>query len=281
MIQVGQMNSFIVVRKTDIGYMLMNKEEEILLHEKQCLGKELEVNTTIECFVQYDSKGRLTATLEVPTVTISKPGFAKVQEVNDHLGVFMGIGTFKDVLLSKDDLPSHEYWPEVGDYLFIKMFLNKGHLNAKIASKNDILEFGNPNPHYEAKSKIEGYLLRVSDKAIHGITEEMCHVYVPIKQSRGAHHIGEKVLFTVMSCQDGEIVASLNKVVTELMTDDAEVILQYLERKKGVMPFTAKTDSEEIEKVFKMSRKAFKRALGHLYKEGKVICDDYQTKLVK
>ena len=103
MIRIGEMNAFIVMRKSDLGYMLVNKEEQVLLHFKQALDQELEINSMVECFVQYDSKGRISATLEKPTVTMSKPGWGTVLEANARSGIFVSINTFKDLFISKDD----------------------------------------------------------------------------------------------------------------------------------------------------------------------------------
>ena len=91
MIQIGEINSFIVLRKSDLGYMLSNKDDQLLLHFNQTNGEELEEGEMVECFVQYDSKGRLSATLETPSVTMSKPGWATVVEANARLGVFVRI----------------------------------------------------------------------------------------------------------------------------------------------------------------------------------------------
>ena len=54
------------------------------------------------------------------------------------------------------------------------------------------------------------------------------------------------------------------------MKDDALVILDYLTDNDGVMEYTANTDVETIERVFKMSKAAFKRALGNLYKDREI-----------
>ena len=122
MIKIGEINSFIVLRKSDLGYMLSNKDDQLLLHFNQANGAELEEGEMVECFVQFDSKGRLSATLEEPTVTMSKPGWATVVEANARLGIFVSINTFKDILISKDYLPQNaKIWPEVGDKLFVKL----------------------------------------------------------------------------------------------------------------------------------------------------------------
>ena len=141
MIKIGEINSFIVLRKSDLGYMLSNKEEQLLLHFNQTNGEELEEGSMVECFVQFDSKGRISATLEEPTVTMSKPGWATVVEANARLGIFVSINTFKDILISKDYLPQNaKIWPEVGDKLFVKLVIYKDKLNALLMTKNEIIE---------------------------------------------------------------------------------------------------------------------------------------------
>jgi len=64
-----------------------------------------------------------------------------------------------------------------------------------------------------------------------------------------------------------------------VMDDDASIILNYLKEHQGVMSYTDKSQPEVISKVFHMSKSAFKRALGKLYKEGKVELSKTQTKL--
>jgi uncharacterized protein len=61
---------------------------------------------------------------------------------------------------------------------------------------------------------------------------------------------------------------------------DARYNLKYLEQRKS-MPFTANSEKEDIERMFQMSKKAFKRALGHLYKQRKIIFEDEYTILVE
>ena len=65
------------------------------------------------------------------------------------------------------------------------------------------------------------------------------------------------------------------------MKNDADVIIDYLNECDGVMAFTAKSDVEDIEREFKMSKAAFKRALGNLYKQRLIEFIDDKTYLVK
>ena len=88
-------------------------------------------------------------------------------------------------------------------------------------------------------------------------------------------------MVTITKNVDGECYGTLNSRKEQMIDPDKEIILKYLEDHHGRMNLTAKSSSEEIEKVFKMSRKAFKRALGALYKERKVEFDEVRTYLIK
>ena len=282
MIRIGELNSFIVVRKSDLGYMLSNKEDQLLLHFNQTNGEELEINSIVECFVQYDSKGRLSATLEKPTVTISKPGWSTVVEANARLGVFVSIGTFKDILISKDYLPQNaKLWPEVGDKLFVKLVIYKDKLNALVMTKNEIIELNPKVLEIPVGEYIDAHICRVTPNAINAVTPQGNYIYISNKQFRGTHRLGEEVKVMVIGRHEDELVGSLNRVKEELVVDDEKAIMDYLKRNGGQMPYTAKTNADIVEEVFHMSRKAFKRALGDLYKKREIYFDENNTYISK
>lgn len=54
------------------------------------------------------------------------------------------------------------------------------------------------------------------------------------------------------------------------MSVDAECILTYMRMRNGAMPYSDKSQPDDIRERFNMSKAAFKRALGHLMKNGKV-----------
>ena len=65
-----------------------------------------------------------------------------------------------------------------------------------------------------------------------------------------------------------------------MIKDDAQLILDYLQNHNGVMNYTSNSSPEIIFNAFKMSKASFKRALGKLYKERKVILTDDKTIMV-
>ena len=103
MMQAGLSYELKIIRKTDLGYMLGEENDDVLLHFKEAHG-EHNIGDTLHVFIYFDKKGRLCATENEPFVSLNKPGFAKVCDVISSIGVFVNINTGKDILISKDYL---------------------------------------------------------------------------------------------------------------------------------------------------------------------------------
>jgi hypothetical protein len=70
--------------------------------------------------------------------------------------------------------------------------------------------------------------------------------------------------------EDGKLNLSLQKPIREQINNDSEMVYNIIESYGGTLPFNDKADKEVIEKEFGLSKNAFKRAVGHLLKEGKI-----------
>src|SRR5690554_3858567 len=122
-IKIGEMNNLIVERKTDIGYILVDQEnEEVFLHQNETNEQELNAGDNITAFIYLDSKRRPAATLVKPKIVKDEYGLLKVVEVVPNLGVSLDLGISKYLLLSSKVLP-HNYnlWPKVNDYVFVQL----------------------------------------------------------------------------------------------------------------------------------------------------------------
>lgn len=280
MINLGRYNKLKVVRKSDLGYMLSDGTDEVLMHFRQANG-ELEIGKEVNVFIYTDKEKRLCATMEEVKSTISEPGFVKVIEVLPKIGVFVDNNTTKDVLISKDYLPyNDENWPQIDDVLFIRLKEKKNILVGKPLNRFDIVEL-HSEFNYNDYQSVGGFVCRVNEKGIGIVTVDKVYVFVPLSQLRGIYRMGQEVNVTITKVVNGECYGTLNAHKEVLVDTDKELILDYLKNHHGIMKLSAKSSSEEIERTLKMSRKAFKRALGSLYKERIVETDDEKTTLIK
>lgn len=277
-LEVGKVNTLQVVRKTDIAYLLKNKNnDEVFLHVNESDHQNLVPNQMVEAFLYFDAKGRLAATLSVPFIEAGVPGNLKVVAVKPGLGVFLDLGISKDVLLSKDDLGDDEsIWPQVGEELFVDLRV-KTKITARLIPYHELrVVTGN----YEVGSEVTGFIQEVSRIGYFVMTDEGNVILVKNSNARGTYRLGQVVNVKITYETKNGYEGSLSNFKEVARVDDSKLILDRLE-KTGEMPFTADTDSETITKEFGLSRKAFKRALGLLYKERVVDFVDGKTVLVK
>ncbi len=280
MIKIGEFNKLTVVRKSDLGYMLTDGEDEILMHFKQSL-RELKDGEEVDVFVYSDKAKRPTGTMVEPTATIAKAGYGKVVLVVSGVGVFVNINTPKDVLISKDYLPYDEtLWPMVDDKVLVRLKIKKDILVAKPLNRFEIIE-EKSNVRYAELEKVDGIVCHIALKGIGIVTKDLCYVFVPNNQLRGKYRMGENVNVTITKALENDFYGTLNAVKEELVDTDINTILEYLDTHHGIMKLTAKSSAEDIAKVFNMSRKAFKRAYGSLYKDRVIDFDEEKTFKVK
>ena len=134
--KIGEYVTLKTFRKTDLGFMLTDGVEEVLLHYAQSKC-EHEVGDLVTVFIYADKKKRPTATEMDVTITLGHPGFAHVVDVSEN-GVFVNINTPKDIKISKDDLGHHDYWPQVGDTLFVNLKLKNDSLIGELPRREFI-----------------------------------------------------------------------------------------------------------------------------------------------
>lgn len=280
-VKIGEYNELEVLRETDISYILTNGEDEVFLHKKE-VTRDLDLHEMISVFLYYDNQRRITATMKQPLIDQRHPGFLNVVGVHPKLGVFLDIGLQKDLLLSIDDLPFiKKEWPAIGDVIFARMRSSKNQLTAKLISRYNISDYLTPEAPLSKGDMVEAINIYRAEEGNVFMTREGHNIFVYFKHLRKTYRLGETEMVTItidkgQNEYNGTIIEQ-----KEVMIDlDGQRILDYLQEQGGVMPYTDKSSPETIQLVFRMSKSAFKRALGSLYKAEKVILEKDQTRLL-
>ncbi len=280
-LKIGDLDNYEVIKQTDIAYTLKsldkNVQEEIFLHFNQCV-RPLKVGEIITAFLYYDQKKRLCATTETPLITTTKAGFGEVVSVLDHIGVFVNIGIAKDILLSTDYLPhNEELWPRVGEKVFCLIKVKANQLTLKPAIESSIKELSPLN----AGDNTQAIVYKINDSGIGLVTENLNPIFVHRNLIRKIYHLGEQVTVKIIHLNEhhiynGTLIA--NKEIIRL--DDSQMILDYLKKHGGTIGIGDKSTPEEINKYFKISKSAFKRAVGNLYKQKLIEVTDSRINLL-
>jgi|LGOV01.1.fsa_nt_gb predicted RNA-binding protein (virulence factor B family) len=279
---MGEYNHLEVLRETDFSYILGEPEQEVFLHKKQVVG-DIEVGERIEVFLYFDNQKRITATMRKPLVDQDNPAFLEVIDVNYHLGVFLNVGLIKDLLLSRDDLSFvRNEWPRKGDKIFVKMKASRNQLSAKIIPRYSISKYLKPEEELVEGEKYLAYNVYKTEEGNVFFTEKGHYIFVYFKHMRKVYRLGEQAEVKIIIVKGGfDYNGTLIMQKELMMSEDALRIKEYLEKHNGEMSFTDKSSVEDIEEVFHMSKSAFKRALGVLYKSKAVLLEKDKTVIVK
>lgn len=277
---IGENNKFIVKRETDISYTLTPDDENlttyVFLHFNQST-KRLHEGEKITAFLYFDQKKRLCATMEEPMITTTNPGFVSVVDVKNW-GVYLNIGIVKDILLSADYLPKNQLaWPKIGDLVPCILVPKTDQLVARIVTKQDIIEPKN----LQAGEHVDATVIKITVDGLTVITNDFDYIFIHSSLIRKKYSIGEVINVKIININNNnEYNGSLIEQKELSRIDDAQIILGYLNKFGGVLKLGNLSTPEEIKKEINMSKSAFKRAVGALYKQKLITIEDQYIRLI-
>ncbi|KRG10906.1 S1 RNA-binding domain-containing protein [Lederbergia galactosidilytica] len=261
-----------VVREAPFGYFLSDGEEDVLLHHLE-INDSIELDQEIEVFLYQDHQGRLSASQTIPSIQVGKYDWVEVVGMKEGLGIFINIGLKKDILISLDDLPdSMHLWPREGDKLFCTLIKNNKDRLFGLPATDEVMRANvkEADNSYLNRS-INGRVFRVLLAGSSVITDEGLIGFIHESEREEEPRLGAEINGRVIDVKtDGTINISLLPRTHERIDQDAMQIFDYLLGRNGSMPYSDKSQPEDIKKRFNMSKGSFKRALGKLLKEGKV-----------
>ncbi|MCR4673235.1 MAG: S1 RNA-binding domain-containing protein [Lachnospiraceae bacterium] len=274
MIRIGERQVLTVIRKKDFGVYLGRGEgsaednEGVLLPAKQ-VPEGTQPGSRIEVFVYRDSSDRLIATTAEPKLTLGEVALLTAKE-NTKIGTFLDWGLEKDLFL-----PFKEQTCNVqpGRRYPAALYVDKSGRLAATMKIYDYLQIGAP---YEKGDSVKGVVYQVNPKVGMFIAVDLkYHGMIPAGKYFRRCEVGEEVTARVVRVrEDGKLELSFNLPVKDQIEVDSEYVMALIVRSGGVLPFTEKASPEVIEEALGMSKAAFKRAAGHLLKEGRVTITD-------
>ena len=105
---------------------------------------------------------------------------------------------------------------------------------------------------------------------------------IPKREAFGKLRVGDRVHARVVQVKkDGKLDLSVREKAFLQMDADADLIMKRIEAYGGILPFTDKAEPELIKKEFGLSKNAFKRAVGRLLKEGKILISEKHIEIRK
>lgn len=248
------------VQKSGVTYALDKSENHTL-----------SIGDTVEGFVYESSTKQKRLTTQLPKVQRGKFAWGVVTQVRKDLGVFVDIGLKdKEIVVSLDDLPGLTHlWPKKQDRLMIGLKVDKKErLWGELASESLFRAVAKKGKESDHNRDIEGTVFRLKLVGTYLLTSDYQLGFIHPSERVDEPRLGEVVKGRVIGVRpDGILNISLKQRAHEAIADDAQMILALLEQSATKsLPYSDKSDPNDIKHYFGISKGQFKRALGNLLK---------------
>lgn len=272
--RLGEVQRLQIIKHVPMGAYLSLPEtlrdsseaKELILLPKKELPDDSEAGDLIDVFIYKDSEDRPIATTTIPPLTLGTITTLKVVQ-STKIGAFLSWGLMKDLFLP---FKEQTYHVKEGDLVLVSLYIDKSERLCATMKLYDLLR---TDSKYEKDSSVTGTVYELSDNF--GAFVAVDNIYsalIPRNELFKRVYIGERIHARVKEVRDdGKLTLSLREKTQFQMDRNSVIIMENLSAHGGFLPYGDKSSPEVIRSEFEMSKSEFKRAIGRLYKDKKIL----------
>jgi predicted RNA-binding protein (virulence factor B family) len=264
---IGKVNKLRVRRGSSPGVYLDAGELGEILLPNRYVPAGIKDGEELEVFIYRDSEDRLVASTTMPRVTVDETATLRVVSVNPRVGAFLDWGLPKDLLL-----PFREQTGPVraDDEVMVRVYLDPKSQRIVASMKLDRDSDLEPPPYHNGQA-VSFVITGRSPLGFKALVEERYPGLLYAERVAVPLRIGQQLSGFVRAVRpDGKIDLSLEEAGYRRIMPLAQRIIDELKQNGGRLGCDDETAPETIREVFGASKKAFKQALGRLYKARRI-----------
>jgi hypothetical protein len=276
--QIGKTAILEVVEESSYGVYLDGGALGDILLPSRDVPEDCQIGDTVEAFIYLDSEDRLIATMQRPLAEVGEFALLKVVGV-ERVGAFLDWGLMKDLFL-----PFAEQTRDlrVGQSVLVHVYLDK---SERISASMRLDRFlDKETSGYQEGQPVELMVAAKTDLGFKAIINGRHGGMLFSDEIFQELSYGQRVSGFIKQVRpDGKVDLSLQdpkKVGHHAADDIAPRILELLKAEGGFLAINDKTPAEEIYRLFGVSKKKYKIALGGLYKSRAIIVEEDGIRLV-
>lgn len=263
MVESGKLNRLRVIRKTDDGVWLDGMGAGDIFMPRSYAQKTFMVGEDVDVFIFSGPDDHLLATTERPLALPGEFALLKVASVTP-VGAFLDWGLKKDLLVPFSEQKEKM---EEGKSYIVYVFTDK--ITGRIVASSKLNRFLNRQPaDLEEGQRVELLICSQTEIGYKAIIDNSCwgviyknEIFQPIKKGQRLPGFIRKVR------DDGKIDLCLQKPGHEKIVDVSDKIIDALKARGGFIGITDNSPAEVIYRMFGVSKKTYKKAVGALYKK--------------
>lgn len=277
MIEIGKYNQLRIVRESDHGlYLTDGQGNDVLLPSKYCPA-DFELEDELKVFVYLDSNEALIATNIEPFIQLNEFALLEVVDVSG-VGAFMDIGLEKHLFIP---FAEQKHRMEVGETHVVCMKLDE-QTDRLYGSSKLGRHTQNKSLTVSERDEVDVVIFKVSHLGYNAIVNGQHTGLIFKNEVFGELQVGEHKKAYVKKINDGKIDLSLQPIgYIKSNEPNSQAVYDAIVKDNGVLELGDKSPAEAIYDRFGISKKAFKRALGDLYKQRKIKVGPREVRLAK
>ena len=264
---IGKINRLRLVRHAPPGAYLDGGELGEILLPRRYVPQGAAPGDELEVFVHRDSEDRLVATTEAPLATVGDFACLKVVSINPQIGAFLEWGLVKDLLLPfREQISSLRPEQRVMVYVYLDPKTNRIVATARLKR-----HLARTHPPYQAGQPVN---LMIADRTPLGYNVLVERKYMGLLFTNNipsSIEVGQQLKGFVRAVHpDGKMDLSLDAAGYQRVAPLVDQIVEALKQNGGQLAFDDDSSPESIREKFGISKKAFKQAVGKLYKARRI-----------
>ncbi|WP_435625497.1 CvfB family protein [Flagellimonas sp.] len=271
MIELGNYNNLKVLRSTRIGLFLGDSEGTEVLLPNKYVPEDFEIDGELEVFCYLDNNERPIATTLKPIIKRGGFAYLEVKEVGAY-GAFLDWGLEKHLLVP---FREQQVRMEEGKKYVVHCFLDQESFRLVGTSRLNRL-LSNTGFPFEVNTEVNLLVYRKTPLGWEVIIENQYKGLVFESDVFQPLGVGKRLKGYIKNVRpDNKVDVTLQPIGVSMMESTATLVYEKLEENNGFLPLHDKSTPEEIKEALQVSKKAFKKAIGNLYKAKKIrIADD-------
>ena len=276
MLNIGNYNTLKIIKILSFGAYLDGGEGKEILLPTRYVPNGAQVGDEVKVFIYHDNEGRLIATTLHPNAVVGEFAFMQVKSVNTT-GAFLDWGLMKDLLV-----PYKEQKLTMREGKWYLVYVRLDHVTGRIMASARIEKFlNNIPPKYKFNQEVDLLVADDTEIGYKVIVNNLhwgmvYHNQVFQRLEKGEHLKG----YVKEIREDDKLDISLTPLGYQKVDGIAQTILQALQMQNGFLPVHDKSDPEVIYSLFRCSKKAFKQAIGALYRQHRIALEPDGIRLI-
>lgn len=277
MVEIGKYNTLKIVKDLDFGVYLDGGNGQEILLPARYVPKNVKPGDEVEVFIYHDNEGRIIATTARPKATVGEFAFMEVKSLS-NAGAFLEWGLMKDLLV-----PFREQKMPMREGKWYLVYIRVDHVTGRIMASARIEKFlNNTPPEYEHNQEVDLLVADETDLGYKVIVNNLHWGMLYHNEVFRRLEKGERLKGYVKEVREDEkIDVSITPLGYGKVEGIAGVILESLKAQGGYLEVHDKSEPELIYSLFRCSKKAFKQAIGTLYKQHRIQLEENGIRLIE